>query len=99
MGDSVAALRRRVEAHCRGLNRDTAEDRNALLQLYRQTHEELLSVLDGLTGAQLTEQTLDGWSVTDHDLHLACRDDIRVGRGRAHIGRARLVVSDDRRPG
>jgi hypothetical protein len=55
-----------------------AEDRHALLQIYRQTREELLSVLDGLTDAQLTEQTLDGWSVTDHLLHLAWWDDIRA---------------------
>ncbi len=55
-----------------------AEDRNALLQRYRHTREELLAVLDGLTDAQLTEQTLDGWSVTDHLLHLAWWDDIRA---------------------
>jgi len=55
-----------------------AEDRHALLELYRQTREELLSVLDGLTDAQLTEQTLDGWAVTDHLLHLAWWDDIRA---------------------
>jgi len=57
---------------------DMAEDRHALLELYRQTREELLSVLDGLTDAQLTEQTLDGWAVTDHLLHLAWWDDIRA---------------------
>ena len=39
-----------------------AEDRHALLKLYRQTREELLSVLEGLTDAQLSEETLDGWS-------------------------------------
>lgn len=55
-----------------------AEDRQALLQLYRKTREELLSVLEGLTDAQLSEQTLDGWSVTDHLLHLAWWDDIRA---------------------
>jgi hypothetical protein len=55
-----------------------AEDRQALLELYRQTRADLLAVLDGLTEAQLTEPTLDGWAVTDHLLHLAWWDDIRA---------------------
>jgi len=55
-----------------------AEDRHALLQLYGQTRADLLSVLAGLTDAQLSEQTLDGWSVADHLLHLAWWDDIRA---------------------
>jgi uncharacterized damage-inducible protein DinB len=55
-----------------------AENRDALLQHYRQTREELLSVLDGLTNEQLSERSLDGWSVTDHLAHLAMWDEIRA---------------------
>lgn len=54
------------------------EDRNALLQNYRQTRAELLATLDGLTDAQLTEPTVDGWSVKDHLAHLALWDDVRA---------------------
>jgi uncharacterized damage-inducible protein DinB len=55
-----------------------AEDRDALLQHYRQTREELLSAIDGLTDDQLSERSLDGWSVKDHLLHLALWDEIRA---------------------
>ena len=55
-----------------------AEDRDALLQYYRQTREELLSAIDGLGDALLTEPSLDGWSVKDHLAHLALWDDIRA---------------------
>jgi len=55
-----------------------AEDKDALLQRYRRTREQLLAVIDGLTDAQLTQQTLDGWSVKDHLAHLAQWDDVRA---------------------
>ena len=54
-----------------------AEDRDALLQHYRETREELLSAIDGLSDELMTELSLDGWSVTDHLAHLALWDDIR----------------------
>lgn len=55
-----------------------AEDRDALLQHYRQMREELLSAIDGLSEELLTEPSLDGWSVKDHLAHLAFWDDIRA---------------------
>ena len=53
------------------------EDREALLQHYRQMRGETLSAIEGLDDAQLSERTLDGWSVKDHLLHLALWDDLR----------------------
>ena len=55
------------------------EDRNALLQHYRQMREELLAAIHGLSDELLTEPSLDGWSVKDHLAHLALWDDIRAG--------------------
>ena len=56
-----------------------AEDRDSLLQHYRQTREELLSAIHGLSDELMTEPSLDGWSVKDHLAHLALWDDIRAG--------------------
>lgn len=55
-----------------------AEDRDALLQHYRQMREELLSAIDGFSDELMTEPSLDGWSVKDHLAHLALWDDIRA---------------------
>jgi len=55
-----------------------AEDRDALLQHYRQMREELLSAVHGLSDELMTEPSLDGWSVKDHLAHLALWDDIRA---------------------
>src|SRR5438094_3203314 len=55
-----------------------AEDRDALLQHYRQMREELLAAIHGLSDEVLTEASLDGWSVKDHLAHLALWDDIRA---------------------
>ena len=55
-----------------------AEERDALLQHYRQMREELLAAIDGLSDELLTEPSLDGWSVKDHLAHLALWDDIRA---------------------
>jgi hypothetical protein len=54
------------------------EDRDALLQDYRQTRDELLTAIGGLSEALMTEPSLDGWSVKDHLAHLALWDDIRA---------------------
>jgi len=54
------------------------EDKDALLQHYRRMREDLLSTIDGLDDAQMTERTLDGWSVKDHLAHLAFWDDVRA---------------------
>jgi uncharacterized damage-inducible protein DinB len=55
-----------------------AEDKHALLEHYRQTRQALLEAIDGLTDEQLSEETLDGWSVKDHLAHLALWDDVRA---------------------
>ncbi len=54
------------------------EDRDALLDHYRQMREGLLSAIDGLSDELMTEPSLDGWSVKDHLAHLALWDDIRA---------------------
>jgi uncharacterized damage-inducible protein DinB len=55
-----------------------AEDRDALLQHYREMRNELLSAIDGLSDELMTEPSLDSWSVKDHLAHLAAWDDIRT---------------------
>jgi uncharacterized damage-inducible protein DinB len=55
-----------------------AEDRDALLQHYRQTREKLLAAIAGLSDELLLEPSLDGWSIKDHLAHLALWDDIRA---------------------
>jgi uncharacterized damage-inducible protein DinB len=55
-----------------------AEDRDALLQHYRQMRAELLAAIDGLSDEALTEPSLDGWSVKDHLAHIALWDEIRA---------------------
>jgi uncharacterized damage-inducible protein DinB len=54
-----------------------AEERNELLQHYRQMREALLSAINGLSDDLMVERTLDGWSVKDHLAHLALWDDVR----------------------
>ncbi len=55
-----------------------AEDRNELLQHYRQMRAELLTAIEGLDDEVLTEPSLDGWSVKDHLAHIALWDDLRA---------------------
>jgi uncharacterized damage-inducible protein DinB len=55
-----------------------AEDRDALLKHYRQTRADMLAAIYGLSDEQLTEPSLDGWSVKDHLAHIALWDDIRA---------------------
>ncbi len=66
-----------------------AEERDALLQHYRQMREELLSAIHGLRDELMTEPSLDGWSVKDHLAHLALWDDVRAGEvARISVGHA-----------
>src|SRR6266567_1700136 len=58
--------------------RGMAEDRDTLLQHYRQMREELLSAVHGLSDELMTDPSLDGWSVKDHLAHLALWDDLRA---------------------
>jgi uncharacterized damage-inducible protein DinB len=55
-----------------------AEDRDALLRHYRRMREDLLAAIDGLSDEQLSEPSLDGWSVKDHLAHVALWDDVRA---------------------
>ena len=54
------------------------EDRDDLLAHYHQMRALLHEAIDGLTDAQMSEPTIDGWSVKDHLLHLALWDDVRA---------------------
>jgi uncharacterized damage-inducible protein DinB len=54
------------------------EDRDAVLRHYRESREALLAAIHGLSDAQLTERSLDGWSVKDHLAHIALWDDLRT---------------------
>jgi hypothetical protein len=54
------------------------EDRQALLERYRQSRADLLAAIDGLSEEQMTTTLMDGWSVKDHLAHLAFWDDIRA---------------------
>jgi hypothetical protein len=54
------------------------EDRDALLRHYRESREALLATIHGLTDAQMTDPSIDGWSVKDHLAHVALWDDIRA---------------------
>jgi uncharacterized damage-inducible protein DinB len=45
---------------------------------YRGLREALLAAIDGLNDEQLSDPSLDGWSVKDHLQHLALWDDIRA---------------------
>jgi hypothetical protein len=55
-----------------------AEDREALLEHYRQMREDLLAAIDGLDDRQMSEPTIDGWSVKDHLAHIALWDEVRA---------------------
>lgn len=55
-----------------------AENRDDLLRHYRESREKLLAAIDGLTDDQMSERSIDGWSVNDHLAHLALWDDIRA---------------------
>lgn len=54
-----------------------AENREDLIRHYREMGAELDAAIDGLTDEQLSERSLDGWSVTDHLAHLALWDEAR----------------------
>lgn len=75
------------------------ENKHALIEHFRQMRRDLLAAIEGLTDDQLTEPTLDGWSVKDHLAHLALWDDLRaseVTRISAGFGSAwRMVEGQD----
>ncbi len=53
------------------------EDKDTLIEHFRQMRRDLLAAIDGLADDQLTDPTLDGWSIKDHLAHLALWDDLR----------------------
>lgn len=55
-----------------------AEDRGDLLRHYGESRARLMAAIDGLSDAQMSEPTIDGWAVKDHLAHLALWDDIRA---------------------
>lgn len=56
----------------------SADDtRRDLHDHYHRSREAVLAAIDGLPDAQMTEQTIDGWSVKDHLIHLAVWHEIR----------------------
>src|SRR6266568_2330733 len=55
-----------------------AENKDELLQHYRRTREGLMSAIAGLSDEQMSEPSLDGWSVKDHLAHIALWDDLRA---------------------
>lgn len=54
------------------------EDREELLRHYRESREKLLAAIEGLTDEEMSEPSIDGWSVKDHLAHMALWDDIRA---------------------
>ena len=61
------------------------EDRDALLRHYRESRAALLAAIDGLTDAQMTDPSIDGWSVKDHLAHAKADIDAGVSRFKASI--------------
>jgi hypothetical protein len=54
------------------------ENKDALLDHFRGMHATLMQAIAGLSDEQMSETSLDGWSVKDHLAHLALWDDIRA---------------------
>lgn len=54
------------------------EQRDGLLREYRDSRARLLAAIDGLSDEQMSDPSLDGWSVKDHLAHIALWDDIRA---------------------
>jgi uncharacterized damage-inducible protein DinB len=55
-----------------------ADEKERLRQHYRQTREDLLAAIEGLSDETLTKRSLDGWSVKDHLVHIAVWDEVRA---------------------
>lgn len=55
-----------------------AETRESLLRHYETARLDLMESLAGLSEAEMSETTLDGWSVKDNLAHIALWDDLRA---------------------
>lgn len=53
-------------------------EREALLERYREMRAQMTAAIAGLTDEQLSERSIDGWSVKDHLLHVAFWDEVRA---------------------
>lgn len=54
------------------------ETQESLTEHYRRMRADLTASIEGLSEAQLTATTLDGWSVKDNLAHIAFWDDLRA---------------------
>lgn len=54
------------------------EDRDDLIRHYERSRAELQAAIEGLTKEQMSERTIDGWSVNDHLSHLVLWDELRA---------------------
>ncbi|MGE0597994.1 MAG: DinB family protein [Dehalococcoidia bacterium] len=54
------------------------ETKDEYIAYCRGMRGDLLGAIDGLTDVQISEQSLDGWSVKDHLLHIALWDEFRA---------------------
>ena len=56
---------------------DVEAERRAVLAAFEASQAAILAAIDGLAEAQLTERSIDGWSVKDHLAHLAQWHELR----------------------
>ena len=54
------------------------ETREEAIERFRKMRAQLTASIDGLSDEQLTEPTVDGWSVKDSLAHIAFWDDLRA---------------------
>jgi hypothetical protein len=73
---------------------------DALLRRFRGMRTDLLAAIEGLSDEQMTEATLDGWSVKDNFAHLAFWDDLRADEvlriSAGHESALRMTEQQDR---
>jgi uncharacterized damage-inducible protein DinB len=55
-----------------------ADGRQDLLAHYRRMQDQVEAAIEGLTDEEMSEPSLDGWSVKDHLLHLALWHELRA---------------------
>jgi len=55
-----------------------ADGKQDLLAHYRRMQDQVEAAIEGLTDEEMSEPSLDGWSVKDHLLHLALWHELRA---------------------
>lgn len=77
-----------------------ADAKEELLQDYARMREEMLSAIAGLSDEQMTERSLDGWSIKDHLAHIALWDEVRAAEveriSAGHASAFRMSEEQDR---